>query len=134
MTDARSCPIQEIPASGRDNSLRNSSMFISRKVISTFVAAGFAAAASVANAGDLVLTVRNANGTVSIQRLWTAPAGTRQPWTETFLESPILGSRLFTFENSVSTCLFDVKIQFSDGVVETFDNVNVCRGDSVRAD
>jgi hypothetical protein len=30
-------------------------------------------------------------------------------------------------------CLYDIKIQFSDEVTQQFDNINVCKGQSVNA-
>lgn len=33
-----------------------------------------------------------------------------------------------------NNCFYDVRVKFSDGVVQTFANVNTCRGDRVIAD
>ncbi|WP_375397637.1 hypothetical protein [uncultured Sphingomonas sp.] len=78
--------------------------------------------------------VVNQNGKVSVQRVWYAAAGTKQPWKEVFLDYPIKPktSSNFTMPEG-SICLYDVKIQFSDTYTQSFANINVCRFDKAMA-
>ena len=90
--------------------------------------AGFTA--SAAAAGEF--TVVNDNDSLSIQQVWTAGSGMpNDTWNSADLNSPVRPgtSRAFTTDGNV--CFYDVRVQFSDGYRQTFDNVNVCRGDRV---
>jgi hypothetical protein len=90
--------------------------------------------ASPAMAAERSFYVNNTNDSVSVQRVWYAQAGTNQVWQEVYLDYPIKPNTKssFTMGNG-DVCLYDVKIKFSDGVEQSFENVNVCRGDGVRA-
>ena len=80
------------------------------------------------------MTVSNMNHDVSIQRVWTAATGRNDPWDESDLDQPIPPDRsMIVGFGSGSTCFMDVKIEFSDGIVQTFSNVNICRSDRVMA-
>jgi hypothetical protein len=105
-------------------------------VFSTALAAVGLVGFSAQAASDRQFTVVNNNNSQSIQQVWKAPAGTSQNYDEVYLDSPITPNTRseFDFENSGPTCLFDVRVQFADGVAQEFANVNVCRGDRVLAD
>ena len=87
---------------------------------------------TIAQAGDRGFIVVNTNAERSIQTVWTALAGERaDPWAVADVDSAIAPNTNSTFTMSGSNCLYDVKVQYSDGYVLTFDNVNVCRMDRV---
>ena len=100
-------------------------------------AAALAGSASVAHAGsERSFGVNNSNSSYSIQNVWFAQAGTRQAWQTGDMDSPVgpQTRTTFTLSGAASVCFYDVKVRFSDGVEQQFANVNVCRGDYVRAD
>lgn len=80
-------------------------------------------------------TVTNTNAKVSIQRVWTARDGEAgDPWHEVTLSYPIKPNTTSNFTmGDGDVCLYDIKVQFSDNVVQQFANVNVCRGQTVTA-
>ena len=89
---------------------------------------------AVADAGRN-FTVYNGNSSVSVQRVWTARAGeSKDPWHEVDMKYAIKpkSSSNFTLGTG-DVCLYDIKIQFSDEVKQQFDNVNVCRGQTINA-
>ncbi len=92
-------------------------------------------AALPAAAAERQFDVVNSNGSVSIQRVWTAPAGApNTPWVPATMTSPVAANGDASFDlGSGASCFYDVKVQFSDGVEQTFANVNVCTGQRVRA-
>ena len=93
------------------------------------------AATSAAAADDRYFIVKNTNQDVSIQQVWTARAGTRDPWAEADVDYPIAPGTQSEFSmGSGDSCFYDVRVKFSDGVVQSFSNVNTCRGDRVVAD
>ncbi len=92
-------------------------------------------ATSAVAADDRFFVVKNTNQDVSIQQVWTARAGTRDPWTEADVDYPIAPGTESEFGMGTgNNCFYDVRVKFSDGVVQTFANVNTCRGDRVIAD
>lgn len=110
-----------------------------RIFIRTIFVAGalaLAGAASLAEASSQRgVDVVNKNFSVSIQQVWSAPAGTDMPWRAANLSEPIGPRSTSHFSMPAgSTCFYDMKVQFSDDVVQTFSNVNVCRNDRVVAD
>ena len=110
------------------NTIRN---ILALAALASAVAAGQAEANSRRR-----LDVVNTNASVSIESVWSARAGHRdEPWHTANLEEPIepRSSSHFTMPEGPA-CFFDVKVQFSDDTVQTFSNVNVCRGDRVIAD
>ena len=85
-------------------------------------------------AADRSFYVDNINGSASVQRVWYAAAGTTEGWQEVFLNYPIKPKTKSNFTmGDGDTCLYDIKIKFSDGYEETYSNVNMCRGDGVSA-
>jgi hypothetical protein len=80
-------------------------------------------------------TVYNGNSDVSVQRVWTARAGeSKDPWHEVDMKYAIKPKTSSNFTMGTgNVCLYDIKIQFSDEVVQQFDNVNVCKGQTVNA-
>lgn len=92
-------------------------------------------APTAALASDGSFTIVNKNGSASIQRVWYAEAGnSSDPWKEVYLDYPIKAGTDSRFTmNPGNTCMYDLKVQFSDGYTSTFSNVNVCRGDKANA-
>lgn len=79
-------------------------------------------------------TVVNTNQQRSVQNVWYALAGEPDPWHTADVEVAVAPGSVSTFNGlSGQNCLYDIKIQYSDGYTETFDNVNVCRYDRVIA-
>ena len=94
------------------------------------------AAAPAAGADTYSMTIRNTNATMSIERVWVAPAGaSNTPWEELTLNHPILPNEESTFTVPASTgrCFYDVRMRFSDGGDATTGNTNVCRHDTLTA-
>lgn len=91
---------------------------------------------TAATEGDFSMTIQNQNATMSIERVWVAPAGqSNTPWEEVTLDHPILPNEESTFTVPASTgrCFYDVRMRFSDGGDATTGNTNVCRHDTLRA-
>jgi len=110
------------------------------KTITKFAIGAALAAATLAPtaafaADDGSFTIVNKNGSASIQRVWYATAGnSSDPWKEVYLDYPIKPNTDSRFTmNPGNTCMYDLKVQFSDGYTSTFSNVNVCRGDKANA-
>lgn len=100
------------------------------------LALGFLAPAMSASAAeDRIFYLYNSNGSVSIQRVWTALAGDKDDaWAAATLNSQVDPGETTSFSlGEGPSCFYDVKVQFSDGVEQTFANINVCRGDKVTA-
>ena len=79
--------------------------------------------------------VSNTNSNYSIQAVSFAQAGTSDEWhfaNMNYAVSPN-SNTTFTFPGAESVCFYDIKVKFSDGYEQQFANVNVCRGDIVRA-
>jgi hypothetical protein len=96
--------------------------------------AGIVAAPAIADTGRN-FTVYNGNADVSVQRVWTARSGeSKDPWHEVDMKYAIKpkSSSNFTLGTG-DVCLYDIKIQFSDEVTQQFDNINVCKGQTVNA-
>ena len=108
-----------------------------RNIITTAIAGTILTLAGIsqptlAEAGDRGFIVVNTNAERSIQKVWTALAGERDdPWNVADVDAAIAPNTNSTFRMSGSNCLYDVKVEYSDGYVMTFDNVNVCRMDRV---
>jgi len=109
-------------------------------MISAFKSIGAAAAlaavsiATPAFASDRSFYINNTNSSVSVQRVWYAAAGTKDTWQEIYLDEPVTPKTKSTLSmDDGDTCLYDIKLKFSDGYEQTYANVNVCRGDGVRA-
>ena len=98
------------------------------------ILAGLASAPVLADTGRN-FTIYNSNANVSIQRVWTARAGeSRDPWHEVTLQyaiKPNMSSNFTMGDGDV--CLYDIKVQFSDEVIQQFANVNVGHGQRVNA-
>ena len=85
-----------------------------------------------AMAADGSFEVINSNNNVSIQAVWVAGAGLpNDPWSSITLSSPVGPDGIRDFTTQGYGCSVDVKVQYSDGVIQTFDNVNACRNDKV---
>ena len=107
---------------------------IKASAAATALIAGILAAPAVADSGRN-FTIYNGNATYSVQRVWFARAGeSSDPWTEVSLKYAIKPRTNSNFTMGTgNVCLYDIKIQFSDEVVQQFDNVNVCRGQTINA-
>jgi len=103
-------------------------------VLAAAVATAVVPGAALADSGRN-FTISNGNDTVSIQRVWTARAGeSSDPWHEVTMKYAIKPGTTSNFTmGDGNVCLYDIKVQFSDEVIQQFDNVNVCRGDTVNA-
>lgn len=105
-----------------------------KKVIHTFLALGAMSMAGVAavpaNAAYGRAGVVNNNAYYSVERLWTAPVG--YSWAETYLNFSIR-PRTNSYVDWANTthCIYDVKVQLSNGTTQWFKDVNVCRGDNI---
>jgi hypothetical protein len=109
---------------------------ITRTAVAAVAALGFLATAMPASArDDRIFYLYNSNSSVSIQRVWTALAGdSEDAWTPATLNSQVDPGETTSFSlGEGPSCFYDVKVQFSDGYVQTFANINVCRGDKVTA-
>jgi hypothetical protein len=109
---------------------------ITRTAVAAVAALGFLASALPASAREeRSFTLYNSNGTVSIQRVWTAVAGVvGEDWVSATLNSQVDPGETTSFSLGEGvSCFYKIKVQFSDAVVQTFDNVNVCNGDKVTA-
>lgn len=95
---------------------------------------GMTAMPAIADSGRN-FTIWNGNATYSVQRVWTARAGeSNDPWHEVTMKYAIKPKTSSNFTMGTgNVCLYDIKIQFSDEVVQQFDNVNVCRGQTINA-
>jgi hypothetical protein len=96
--------------------------------------AGIVAAPAIADSGRN-FTVFNGNTDVSVQRVWTARSGeSKDPWHEVDMKYAIKpkSSSNFTLGTG-DVCLYDIKVQFSDEVIQQYDNINVCKGQTVNA-
>lgn len=93
--------------------------------------AGLAPLAAV-RAGERGFIVVNRNAEQSVVNVWTALAGqASDPWEAASIEAVIAPRTSSTFSMSGTPCLYDVKLQYGDGYVLTFDDVDVCRMDEV---
>lgn len=103
-------------------------------VVAAALATAVVPGAALADSGRN-FTINNTNDTVSVQRVWTARAGeSNDPWKEVSMKYAIKPNTDSNFTmGDGNVCLYDIKIQFSDEVVQQFDNVNVCRGQTVNA-
>ena len=103
-------------------------------VLAAAVATAVVPGAVLADSGRN-FTIINNNSSVSVQRVWTARAGeSGDPWHEVAMKYAIKPNTNSNFTmGDGDVCLYDIKIQFSDEVVQQFDNINVCRGDSINA-
>ncbi|HEX4694101.1 hypothetical protein [Sphingomonas sp.] len=107
------------------------------RLFTSFAAAAALTAVAIASpalAAGRGFYVNNTNSSVSVQRVWYAAAGTTQTWEEIYLDYPVKPNTKSNFTmGDGDTCLYDIKLKFSDGYEQTFANVNVCRGDGVHA-
>ena len=94
--------------------------------------AAFAGTASAASAKGFV--IENTNAEVAIEQVWFAHNGETDPWQAVDLNGPVAPNSQGEVEVSGGTsCFYDVKVQFSDGTVQTFANINACHVDRVLA-
>lgn len=101
------------------------------KIVMALAALSAAAIPTVSNAASIrYFTAVNNNYNYSIQTVWYAPSGVSGNWLATDMNAPISprSSSRFTMAAG-SRCFYDIRVQFSDDVVQTFTNINVCRGD-----
>jgi hypothetical protein len=104
------------------------------RTIGVLCAAAIFASPTAANAGDRKFSVVNQNASAAIQRVWFVQIGSNAAWTEVHLDYPIKPSTRSPFAMATGdACLYNIKIRFSDGNEQTFENINVCRGDEVTA-
>ncbi len=83
---------------------------------------------------DRKVTVSNTNATVAIRRIWRGDMNGEGPWVEMTLDAPIPPDRRATFSlGNGTSCLYEFKMQFTDGYEQIVQNVNVCRGDTIKA-
>jgi hypothetical protein len=70
----------------------------------------------------------NMHRSASIIAAWSAPAGTSDPWQSITLYYPIgpLSKSRIVVDGG-RNCVFDLKVRFDDGYVQTFSNVDLCR-------
>lgn len=109
-------------------------MIYRSKALTMLCAVALLALPAAAMAAGRSFYVNNTNAKVSVQRVWYAQAGTNENWEEVFLDYPIKPNNKSSFTmGSGDVCLYDIKLKFSDGYEQTFENVNVCRGDGVHA-
>lgn len=94
--------------------------------------AGMVGVPAVAESGRN-FTIYNSNADVSVQRVWTARAGeSKDPWHEVEMKYAVKPKSSSNFTMGTGdVCLYDIKVQFSDEVVQQVDNVNVCRGQTI---
>lgn len=121
-----------VPAAFKEANVRSTQKIIACLLVTvvSFSAAGLAFAQSPGR----TFFVNNTNSSVSIQRVWYSPSGTPDPWIEARMSSPIYANQRMGFTMpGGDNCFFDVKVQFSDGYVQNFDEVNFCSGQGVRA-
>ena len=91
-----------------------------------------AAQVSGAMAGPGCVVV-NTNDDVSIQQVYVANAGESDPWRPANMDHAIAPGTQSSFTVPGDACFYDVKVRFSEGAEQTFDNVDVCKGDRVVA-
>jgi hypothetical protein len=95
--------------------------------------AGMTAAAAFSGpvqASTSHFTIYNINGSASIQQAWIANTGhSEDAWTPVFLDAPIqpTGISRVTVRNA-NSCLFDIKVRFSNGTERWISNVDGCNG------
>jgi hypothetical protein len=91
--------------------------------------------AAVAFSGSVLastshFTIFNINDNLAIQQAWFAKTGEyKDAWKPVSLDGPILPTGLgqVTVRNA-KTCLFDIKIRFSNGTEHWAKNVDGCSG------
>ena len=106
--------------------------FIAVALAGTVLAVAGVGPVTTARAGERGFIVVNTNAEQSIVKVWTALAGeANDPWEAAAMEAVIAPSTRSPFNMSGTSCLYDVKVEYGDGYVLTFDDVDVCRMDEV---
>jgi len=104
------------------------------RTIGVLCAAAMVASPAAAMPDGRKFSVANRNASAAIQRVWFVPIGSNAAWTEVRLDYPIKPNNRSPFAMAAGdACLYNLKVRFSDGNEQTFENVNVCRGDEVTA-
>ena len=102
--------------------------------IGVLCAAAMLVTPAAAMADGRKFSVTNRHASAVIQRVWFVQVGSNGAWTEVPLDYPIKPNNMSPFTMPAGdACLYNIKIHFSDGGEQTFENVNVCRGDEVTA-
>jgi hypothetical protein len=77
----------------------------------------------------------NLHSSASIVAAWSARAGTRDPWDSIGLYTAIGPHSTSKIKVSGgSGCMYDLKVKFDDGYVQTFSDVNLCKVAHIVAD
>ena len=108
------------------------------KVITMALIAGAIAATSMTPASAAAgkgFTLHNSNDDVAIEQVWFAHNGeSNDPWREMDMSRPVGPNQSSDFTiTGGSSCFYDIKVAFSDGAVQTFSNINICKWDRLRA-
>lgn len=76
--------------------------------------------------------LENTNRKAQIVQLWSALAGTDDPWQPVTLNNSIKPGYYREFSYHGENCTYDLKIRFDDGYEQGFKRVNVCDGSFVK--
>ena len=76
--------------------------------------------------------VENTNKKAEIVQLWSALAGTDDPWHAITLTQNIKPGYYREFSYHGENCTYDLKIRFDDGYEQWFNRVNVCDGSRLK--
>jgi hypothetical protein len=91
------------------------------------LALGAAALMAPAYAGNLDFEIVNRTSQ-PIVALWASPTSSGswgQPFQRTFVASD--GRQAVQFNGSSTTCIHDIRVQFSEGAVHAWKNVDLCK-------
>jgi len=104
------------------------------RTVGMLCAAAALASPAAAMPDGRAFAVVNKNGSAAIEHVWLVPIATNADWTEIRLDYPIKPNNRSPFAMAAGdACLYNIKVRFSDGSEQAFENVNVCRGDEVTA-
>jgi len=76
--------------------------------------------------------LENASRKAEIVQLWSAMAGTDDPWQPVTLSKSIKPGYYREISYHGENCSYDLKIKFDDGYEQGFKRVNVCAGSFVK--
>src|SRR5579871_4604093 len=96
------------------------------------VAAAFDSTAAFASETYGNFFVENTNRKAEIVQVWSALAGTNDPWKPITLTQNIKPGYYREFSYHGENCTYDVKIRFDDGYEQGFKRVNVCEGSRLK--
>ena len=104
------------------------------KTIYALAIASAALNSTVASASETYgsFFLENTHKKAEIVQLWSALAGTDDPWQPVTLSKSVKPGDYRQISYHGENCSYDLKIRFNDGYEQGFRSVNVCDGSFVK--